>query len=86
VRVRAAEEGIPIVRSANNGISALIDADGRIVADLGLNEKGVIDAVLPAAKPPPPYARWGDWLFGVNLLIFGLWWLYLRSRPVPVVA
>lgn len=86
VRVRAAEEGIPIVRSANNGISALIDADGRIVADLGLNEKGVIDAVLPAAKPPPPYARWGDWLFGINLLIFGLWWLYLRSRPVPVVA
>jgi apolipoprotein N-acyltransferase len=67
-RVRAVEEGLPLIRAANNGISAMIDGRGRVVARLGLDVHGVIDADLPAALPPPIYARFGD-------LVFLLMWL-----------
>jgi apolipoprotein N-acyltransferase len=59
-RLRAIEQGLPLVRAANTGISAVIDPAGRIVAHLGLGIEGVLDANLPAAMPPPFYARVGD--------------------------
>ena len=59
-RLRAIEEGLPLVRAANTGISAVIDPSGRIVARLGLGIEGVLDASLPAALPPTVYARLGD--------------------------
>jgi len=62
-RVRAVEEGLPLVRAANNGISAAVDAHGRIIARLDLDVRGVIDVPLPAALAPPPYARVGDAIF-----------------------
>jgi apolipoprotein N-acyltransferase len=62
-RVRAVEEGLPLVRAANNGISAGIDGNGRILARLGLDVRGVIDLALPAALPPTPYGRLGDMIF-----------------------
>lgn len=78
-RVRAAEEGIPILRVANNGISAVIDARGGVRQQLGLDVKGVIDAVVPGALPPPPYARFGDAPFAIMLaLLVTLIWA--RSR------
>ena len=80
-RVRAVEEGIPVVRAANNGISAMIDADGRVLASLDMNVKGVIDANLPGTRPQPPYARAGDWPFAANLLIFAAIGLYVRRKP-----
>jgi apolipoprotein N-acyltransferase len=78
-RVRAVEEGLPMIRAANNGISAVIDANGRILASLGLNVRGVIDAAVPPARAAPPYAAWGDWLFLLNAMFFliGAW---LSSR------
>ncbi len=60
VRLRAIEEGLPVVRAANTGISAVIDPLGRVVARLGLGLEGVLDAGLPAAIPPTVYARFGD--------------------------
>jgi apolipoprotein N-acyltransferase len=59
-RLRAVEEGLPLLRAANTGISAVIDAHGRVRARLGLDRMGVIDSALPAALAnPPPYARFG---------------------------
>jgi apolipoprotein N-acyltransferase len=59
-RMRAIEEGLPVVRAANTGISAVIDPMGRIVAQLGLGIEGVLDASLPAASAPTVYARFGN--------------------------
>lgn len=62
-RVRAVEEGVPLVRAANNGISAVFDAHGRVLGRLGLDVRGTIDTAVPAAIAPPPYARLGDGIF-----------------------
>lgn len=59
-RVRAIEEGLPLVRAANTGVSGVIDPFGRIVASLPLGAEGVLDAQLPAAIAPTVYARFGD--------------------------
>ena len=59
-RLRAIEEGLPLVRAANTGISAVIDPVGRIVARLGLGIEGVLDSGLPTAIAPTLYARFGD--------------------------
>jgi len=59
-RLRAIEQGLPVLRAANTGISAVIDPMGRIVARLGLGVEGVLDSSLPAAIAPTIYARSGD--------------------------
>jgi apolipoprotein N-acyltransferase len=71
VRLRAIEQGLPVVRAANTGISAVIDPLGRIVARLGLGIEGVLDSSLPAAIPPTFYARAGD-IPAAVLVIAGL--------------
>lgn len=62
-RLRAVEEGLPMIRVSNNGVSAVIDAHGRIIHKLKLNERGVIDSRLPGPRPPTLYALWGDGAF-----------------------
>jgi apolipoprotein N-acyltransferase len=60
-RLRAAEEGLPVLRATPTGISAVIDGRGNIVKQLPMHSQGVIDAVLPAAANSPPlFARWGN--------------------------
>jgi apolipoprotein N-acyltransferase len=59
-QLRAIEQGLPVVRAANTGISAVIDPLGRDVAHLGLGIEGVLDSALPSAIPPTVYARAGD--------------------------
>jgi len=70
-RTRAIEEGLPLVRVANNGISGVVDAAGRVLARTGLDAIGYADVALPEAGPPTLYSRAGDWSFLV-LLIAGL--------------
>ncbi len=62
-QVRAIEEGLPIARSANTGISAMIDGNGRVRSHLALNRMGVVDAALPQALAPTLYDRFGDLVF-----------------------
>ncbi|MCE1235286.1 MAG: apolipoprotein N-acyltransferase [Hyphomicrobiales bacterium] len=58
-RLRAVEEGLAVVRDANNGVSAMIDPMGRLVAHLTLGAVGVVDAGLPRPIAPTVWARWG---------------------------
>jgi apolipoprotein N-acyltransferase len=73
-RVRAVEEGLPLLRAANNGVSAAFDAYGQPMGHLDLSARGTLDVPLAAALPPPPYARFGEifflagWLAGAALL------------------
>jgi len=71
---RAIEEGLPIVRATPTGVSAVIDAYGRIEpgARLGLGGLGLIDAPLPPSLELTPYTRAGDTYFGFLLLLSGL--------------
>jgi apolipoprotein N-acyltransferase len=59
-RMRAIEEGLPLVRNANNGISGVIDPYGRVLFSLGLDAVGVIDAALPQPAGETIFARWGS--------------------------
>jgi apolipoprotein N-acyltransferase len=62
---RAIEEGLPIVRATPTGVSAVIDAHGRIRpgASLGQGAMGVLDQPLPPALKPTPFSRFGETLF-----------------------
>ncbi|MEP6784788.1 MAG: apolipoprotein N-acyltransferase [Sphingomonadales bacterium] len=59
-RMRAIEEGLPVIRATPTGISAVIDADGRLLAALPLNKAGVITTRLPPAKAPTVFAQFGN--------------------------
>lgn len=77
-RLRAIEEGLPVVRATPTGISAVIDANGRIVKSLPLGTAGRIDADLPAAKPPTLFARFG------NILPLGFAVLLMAAALLPL--
>jgi apolipoprotein N-acyltransferase len=82
-RLRAIEEGLPIARATPTGISAMIDAHGRVVTSLPAGARDVASAPLPAALPPTLFARFGQLvpaLFGAVLLLAGA--LFDRRRVV----
>jgi apolipoprotein N-acyltransferase len=68
-RVRAIEEGLPIARAANSGISAMIDPYGRVLSRLDLGLRGFVDAPLPVAVPATPFARFGNVILLTLLLL-----------------
>jgi apolipoprotein N-acyltransferase len=68
-RLRAVEEGLPLVRVANSGISGIIDGYGRVLRSLGLGLAGIVDGNLPATLPPTVYARFGDSIFLALLIV-----------------
>ncbi|TPE50211.1 apolipoprotein N-acyltransferase [Amaricoccus solimangrovi] len=78
-RARAIEQGLPLARAANTGISAMVDPKGRVVAELGLGAQGHVDAPLPAPLPPTVYSRTGD--IPVLLILFTI---YLLTATVFV--
>jgi apolipoprotein N-acyltransferase len=82
-RLRAIEQGLPIVRAANTGISAVIDPVGRIVARLGLGIEGVLDSSLPSAIRRTIYARTGD--IPVAILLAVALIFVMRRRAVKQI-
>lgn len=80
-RLRAIEMGLPVVRVGNTGVTAVINARGRVVQHLPFGQAAALDVSgLQMGLPPTPYARWGD-LFAY-LLLFGLFALsFLGRRP-----
>jgi apolipoprotein N-acyltransferase len=79
-RVRAVEEGTPLVRAANNGISGIVDPFGRVLQSLGIDVRGQIDTALPKAVSPPLYTRFGDWMLGVILALYAASAFALRKK------
>lgn len=71
-RLRAVEEGLPMIRAANTGVSAVIDSYGRILASLDMEREGVVDHALPSPRAATLYSRWGDWTVLALLLLLGL--------------
>ncbi len=72
-RLRAIEQGLPLIRSANTGVSAAFDARGRQLQSLPLNQAGVFALPLPPALPATFYARYGDRFFWLFVAGLGLW-------------
>lgn len=68
-RVRAIEEGLPIVRAANSGISAIIDAYGQVRESLALGLRDIVDGDLPVALSSTPFVRYGDVILLTLLLV-----------------
>lgn len=80
VRIRAIEEGLPLVRVANNGISAVIDPCGRVLHKLGLDDIGFIDFELPKALPATTYSRFKESIFWLLLAIAFVGAIVLRQK------
>jgi apolipoprotein N-acyltransferase len=78
-RLRAIEEGLPLVRAANTGISAVFDGYGRPLAVLGLGESGVLDAGLPQVVSATVYSRFGDGIFSFAIVVSGIGMFWNRG-------
>ena len=61
-RLRAIEEGLPILRATPTGVSAVIDARGRLLGIVPGGQEGAVEVPLPEALPPTLFARLGNWL------------------------
>ncbi len=87
-RLRTVEEGLPMLRAANTGISAVIDAHGIVTAQLGLDQRGVLVAKVPGNLPRTIFARCGlaePLILSLLCCGLGLWRPLLRRSPVTNV-
>ena len=77
--MRAIEQGLPLLRVANTGVSAMIGPKGEVIRRIPLGQAGFADASLPGALPPTVYARSGDWPV-IALVLLGLAMATVRRR------
>ena len=74
-RLRAIEEGLPILRATPTGVSAVIDAHGRLLGTVAAGQEGAVEVPLPAPLPPTLFARLGNWLAllaALALMVFAI--------------
>jgi apolipoprotein N-acyltransferase len=83
-QLRAVEQGLPVVRAANTGISAIIDPYGRVLGELGLKKEGVVDGLLPEALPVTKFVMW-ERRIEIAVLVFALlgWLFFGRLHASP---
>lgn len=79
-RMRAIEEGLPVLRSTTTGISAVIDARGVVRAHIGRDRASRIDGLVPPAAPPTAFARLGHWLTALWAVVLFAAWLVASRR------
>ena len=79
-RMRAVEEGIPMIRVANTGVTAAFGPLGRVLGRIGLGETDFIDVAVPASLPPTAYAGWREWPFMTFLLLLALFNIRLDRK------
>ena len=70
-RLRAVEQGLPLIRAANTGISGVVDPFGRVIKRLSLNTRGIVDSPLPkSTKSATVYSKFGDWpILGLAIVL-----------------
>lgn len=82
-RFRAIEQGVPLVRSAGTGISAVTDPYGRTIALLPLQISGVLDSVLPKPLPHDTiYGSYGDKIFLLLIIASAIFYVFLRNSRI----
>ncbi len=79
-RLRATEEGLPILRSTPTGISAVIDASGALLATVPANRAGAVEVPLPAPYPPTLFARAGNWMAVLMIVLLSALAIAIRRR------
>jgi apolipoprotein N-acyltransferase len=79
-RMRAIEEGLPVIRATPNGISAVIGADGRLIATVPHETAGAIEVPLPAALPPTLFSRVGNWMVAIVAFVLAAAAIAIRRR------
>ncbi|NCP19292.1 MAG: apolipoprotein N-acyltransferase [Erythrobacter sp.] len=82
-RMRALEEGLPVVRSTTTGISGVIDARGVVRQHLGIGERAKLEGTVPPALPPTLFARLGNWLALIWALVLLGASLLVKRRSAP---
>ncbi|MEO5938951.1 MAG: apolipoprotein N-acyltransferase [Sphingomonas sp.] len=79
-QLRAIEEGLPVIRSTPTGISAIIAADGRIVASIPMHKTGAIEAPIPPRFEPTPFSHLGNWMVALVAALLTLIAIAIRRR------
>ena len=76
-RLRAIEQGLPLVRVANTGITGVVDAAGRIKDRIPIGQKGIIDVYIPISSAPTLYSQFGDMIF-FSICLFLLIFVFIN--------
>ena len=80
-RLRAIEEGLPVIRATPTGVSAIIAADGRVLASIPADREGAIELPIPPAHPPTPFAMLGNWMAALVVASMLALAVAIRQRP-----
>ena len=83
-RMRAIEEGLPLLRAANTGISGVVDPLGRVRAQTRLGEQAVVDSTLPAPGRPTLYAAWGNYPLGLFVCAWVIFCIFRRKQSAKI--